>query len=167
MLNQKNILPLALKIMGIYVLTKAIQYIPAVVSTLPSLLSARSEMANNKFSQISILVTFILMIGFGLWLLLKKNKSINNETETVKIENNADLFTLGFAISGIFIFTIAVVDLPYLVIQLFNQLFSNYSKILLVSTNREIIGKIIGNIIELSLGILLFFKARYFTKFIK
>lgn len=159
---QKNeAIKLALKLAGIYVLIQAILYIPPVVSSF-RMFSLTDE---AKIGSITLLITFGLLVVLGLWLTFKNKPKFEKEAMT-----SSGLMSLGLAISGVIVFALAIGDLPLLISKLaFTSTSPSPIPIEIIGANNNVenIMALIGNLIQLLLGALLFFKAKYFAQLIK
>ncbi len=150
---------LALKLAGIYILAQTILSIPNVALGLRMFNQNREEMA----SFIIYLISFVLLAIFGI-LLVTKNKPELEQKET----NSTDLLSVGIIISGLIIFASAIGELPILIsVAIFTIKNSNYLNDLSVGNILNITMQLLGNLIQLTLGLLLFFKTKYFVKLIK
>jgi len=149
---------LALKLAGIYVLIRAILYIPVVSSF--RMLSLNDE---TKVGSITLLITFGLLVILGLWLTFKNKPKFEKEVMT-----SSDLTSLGLAIGGVIVFALAISDLPLLISKLVYTS-TSLTPIEIIGANNNVgnVMALIGNLIQLLLGALLFFKAKYFARLIK
>jgi hypothetical protein len=157
---QKNdAIKLALKLAGIYILVKAILYIPSVVLSIRTL-----NLSNEaKVGSITLLITFTLLVVLGLWLILKNKPKFEKGTIA-----SSELTTLGLAVGGVIIFALAISDLPLLISHLvYTSTSARQIEILGINDNVESVMILIGNLIQLLLGALLFFKAKHFARLIK
>lgn len=157
---QKNdVTKLALKLAGIYVLVKAIQFIPSVV------LSIKNFNVNEdiKTGSITLLVTLALLIILGLWLTLKYKPKFEKGAES-----SSELLTTGIAVAGIMVFALAISNLP-IAISYLAQTSTNIKQVMIpgISDFNESLIILIGNLIQLALGALFFFKAKYFARLVK
>ncbi len=150
---------LALKLAGIYVLIQAILYLPLVVSSF-RMLRLTDE---AKIGSITLLITFGLLVVLGLWLTFKNKPKLEKEVMT-----SSGLLSLGLAIGGMIIFALAISDLPLLISKLvYTSTSPSPIEILGANNNVENVMAVVGNLIQLLLGALLFFKAKYFAQLIK
>lgn len=158
-MQKDNITKLALKLAGIYILVKAILNIPAVVSSI-KILRLNTEL---KVESITLWITFALLVALGLWLTFGNNPKFEKE-KTI----SSELLTAGLAISGVVIFTLAISPLPLLISNLV-YISTHPMQIDIFGTNDVLDNVMIlaGSLIQLILGALLFFKAKYFTRLIK
>ena len=150
---------LALKLAGIYVLIKAISYIPPVVLSL-RIIGLTDE---AKVGSITLLITFGLLVILGIWLVFKNKPVFEKEAIT-----SSELMPLGLAIGGVIVFALAISDLPLLISKLvYTSISSNPLEIIGANNNIENVMALIGNLIQLLLGAILFLKAKYFAQLIK
>ncbi|MBD3330006.1 hypothetical protein GF354_00580 [Candidatus Peregrinibacteria bacterium] len=158
---QKNeVTKLALKLAGIYVLIQAIWYIPSVVSSFRMLSLSIGE---AKVGSITLLITFSLLVVLGFWLTFKNKPKFEKEAIS-----SPELLTLGLAIGGLIIFALAISDLPLFISKLvYTSTSTNPLEINGANNNVENVMALIGNLIQLLLGALIFFKAKYFAQLIK
>lgn len=150
---------LALKLAGIYMLVQAILYIPSVVSSFRML----SLTSDAKVGSITLLITFGLLVVLGLWLtFMNKPKFVKDVTPS------SDLLTVGLVISGIIVIALAISDLPLLISKLvYTSTNTSPIEIIGANSNGENVMTLVGNLIQLLLGALLFFRAKYFAQLIK
>jgi hypothetical protein len=159
-MQTNQITKLALKLAGIYLLSQTILSIPSVVLGLKMFNQNREEMGS---SFIAYLISFILLALFGI-LLVIKNKPELEQKET----NSTDLLSVGIIVSGLIIFASAIGELPMLISgAIFTMKNSNYLGDLSAGNIVNIAMQLLGNLIQLTLGGLLFFKTKYFVKLIK
>jgi len=158
-MHQKEVMKLALKVSGIYVLVTAIMYIPAIVATFGML---NQENASN-ISNYTIFIMFIFLVALGLFLVFIKVPKAENSDKTV-----IDFMPAGLAVAGVIIFAMAISQTPVLVSRLVEFYSStNPVKFIGFTTPAENITGLIGNVIQLIIGVLFFFKAKYFAKLVK
>lgn len=150
---------LALKMAGIYILVKAILYIPSAMTGFRMI----NLSSDGKVGAVALFITFALLVILGLWLTLKNKPQFEKATMS-----HPDLIPLGLAIGGVIIFALAISELPFLVSKLLYTSTSD-SPIAIIGGNNNLENtmKLAGNLLQLLLGNLLFFKAKYFAKLIK
>ena len=158
-MQKDNITKLALKLAGLYILVKVILNIPAIVSSI-KILKFNNEL---QVESITLWITFTLLVVLGLWLTFRNNPKFEKE-KTV----SSELITVGLAISGVVIFTLAISNLPLLISNLV-YISGHPMQIDVFGTNSVLDNIMIlaGSLIQLILGTLLFFKAKYFARLIK
>ncbi len=157
---QNEITKLSLKLMGIYILVQVIKYIPTLVGILSTITQTANE---SKAVAITLLATTFSLFILGVLLILKNNPKLEN----LKVSGDS-LLQIGLTISGVIIFAFAIGDFPIFISKLvYTYTSSNAITVIGADSNLENVMKLLGNLIQLLLGGALFFKAKYFTKFIK
>jgi hypothetical protein len=161
-MQNNNITKLALKMAGIYILVQSIMYLPAIVSSI-KMLNLSDPINETKMVTITLLITFALLIVTGLLLTFLNRPKF----EKSKIASK-ELLTTGIAVGGIIIFAFAINNLPSSIAHLVYTLTSSKGMIFLaLNSDISSIMTLTGILIQLLLGALLFFKAKYFTRLIK
>lgn len=112
------------------------------------------------FLVISLLITFALLAGLSAWLIFKNNPKFDKD-----LKYSSNLMPTGLAIGGMILFSLAIADLPLLIAQ-YTSSTANMLPNIGINSNLEKSMAIIGNLIQLSIGALIFFKAKYFSKLI-
>lgn len=159
-MNPKYVMKLALKVSGIYVLVQAIQLIPSVVLFIGMF---NQQENSTNFGFYGLLVTFVLLLVLGLFLVfLKVPKSEVSE------KAGPDLMHVGLAIAGVIVFVLALSQTP-LLIGKFVEFYTAKNQLEYIGLINpfENLMDLIGNVIQLVIGALFFFKAKYFAKLVK
>lgn len=151
---------LALKLAGIYIIFQAIMYLPTVIISIKMITNPSSDI---KMTSITIILTFILLLAFGLWLFISNNPKIEN-----KENNSSEIINIGLVILGILLFALAVPELPLIISKIVNTyLSSNQNKIMGVGNQTDSILELTGLLLQMGIGATLFLKAKQISKLIK
>lgn len=148
---------LVLKASGIFLLAKAVLFIPEIASLIP----VYSYIENDKLSviTISIIITFLILVVSGI-LLIVKNKP------EAKIEAPSEnLLPLAIIIGAVIIFFQSLSELPTVIGMLVYGTTDQYSYSYINFYGTAL--KLIGNLIGLCIGAIMFFKAKTIARWIK
>jgi len=159
-MNQKELMRIALKVSGIYVLVQAILHISGVVSALSMINSVKGS---DLITVYSILFTPFFLLILGLILVFLK---VSKTPVTIKI--GSDLMAVGLAVAGVILSVLAMAQLPFVISNLIQFYTANSPMETIEFINPvEINPYAVGIVIQLVIGALFFFKAKYFAKLVK
>ncbi|MFC1616401.1 hypothetical protein ACFL21_04620 [Patescibacteria group bacterium] len=157
-MQKKEIFKLALRIASLYLFIQAIAILPALLTILFS-----DPTSKSFFITIAVIAIYIAA-GIGLYLYDEKLISLavkKDEKIQVSAKTN-ELTVLAFAIGGLIIISFALASLPIAIGTFYESLGENTLPIMGISRITTV-GNLLGVILQLILGVLLFFKAKKIT----
>lgn len=158
---KNNTTKLALKLAGVYMLIQSIMYLPSLVMGI-SMLDLNGPINESQMTSIALLISFVIWIIVGLLL------TFLNRPKFGKGAAPKEFLTTGIAVGGIIVFAFAISKLPISITHLVYTLTNSKGMIQMALTSSlEGIFTLTGTLIQLLLGALLFFKAKFFAKLVK
>jgi len=156
-MKNNNITKLALKLAGVYMLIQAILYLTPLIAGLSSI------QQDSKIIPITFSITFVLLVVLGLILVLR-NKPKFDDIKVIPSE----ILQTGISVGGIILFTLAIKETPLLITKLVNTYFS-IIPIETIGKNYPVenLMPLVGNLIQLILGLIFFLKAKFFSNVLK
>lgn len=170
-MNIKDLASLAIKLLGLYMLIN-------FISTIPSYFSIGSipidEPSMRMSFIIGISISAVLYFMIGLYLLKNGDKLAlkivpqNNEKENEIIIDVNEIQTIAFSIVGLILIILAITDIFNLCTHIYSlmnhfEMFGNKNPELILNT----IGLVVKMLLQIIIGITLFFKGNYISFFWK
>ena len=160
-MNHNSVIKLAVKIAGIYVIAQTILLLPSLILVLNSLIKGGSAEA-----AVATVASFVMLLVLAVALIMTKCNKGGEKDGIHQLEG--DIKTVALAVAAIIIFALALDDLPVLIGQLVFALTTPQQMIVVNGANAFTLSlQLIGKVVVMALGALIFFQAKPIAKFIK